>query len=47
MVSSSFKDRNSQIRGSGATPIVVEEVKSRLRFDVIDLGEENDDDRIF
>lgn len=46
MVSSLLGDRNPQIKGSKVAPIVVEEVESYLRYDTIDLGEENDDNRI-
>lgn len=46
MVSSLSRDRNFQIKGSGAALIVVEEVDSRIRFDVIDLNEKDDNDII-
>lgn len=46
MVSSSFGNMNSQIRVNGVAPIVVDEVESHLRFNVIDLDNKDDNDRI-
>lgn len=46
MVSFSSEDRNSQIRGNEAALIVIEEAESCLRSDVIDLGEQEEDDKI-
>lgn len=46
MVSFSSEDKNSQIKGNVAAPIIVEKTVSHLRSDFIDLAEEDDDDRI-